>query len=211
MLYLGFANRVMESEALEMNCVKNGESENSPNKLASQAHALDNLLCVDNDAVADREKLPKPHLDESKFDVQFKLWALQIPCQHCKVATRILNGSVPCSIYSFDSLSFAFNFCFIECVVTCSTSLESNPSLKTLHVTKPVTLYSLTKFRIKVCVNFFFNILAQKFLSIICFECCGADLSDIPKQKVDELNGLCKIEVVPYSLTLGYSYWSAGE
>lgn len=39
----------------------------------------------------------------------------------------------------------------------------------------------------------------------------GTDLSDIPKQKIDELNGLCKIEVVPYSLTLGYSYWSAGE
>ena len=38
-----------------------------------------------------------------------------------------------------------------------------------------------------------------------------ADLSDIPKQKLDELKGLCEIEVVPYSLTLGYSYWSAGE
>ncbi|KAK7265017.1 hypothetical protein RJT34_32633 [Clitoria ternatea] len=35
------------------------------------------------------------------------------------------------------------------------------------------------------------------------------DLSDIPKQKVDEIKGLCEIEVVPYSLTLGYSYWSA--
>ncbi|RDX60587.1 tRNA (guanine(37)-N1)-methyltransferase 2, partial [Mucuna pruriens] len=36
-----------------------------------------------------------------------------------------------------------------------------------------------------------------------------ADLSDIPKQKLDEFKDLCKIEVVPYSLTLGYSYWSA--
>ncbi|KAJ1392344.1 hypothetical protein SESBI_35889 [Sesbania bispinosa] len=35
------------------------------------------------------------------------------------------------------------------------------------------------------------------------------DLSDIPKQKLDELKGLCEIEVLPYSLTLGYSYWSA--
>ncbi|KAJ7978840.1 tRNA (guanine(37)-N1)-methyltransferase [Quillaja saponaria] len=31
-------------------------------------------------------------LDESKFEVNLKLWALRIPCQLCKVATRILNG-----------------------------------------------------------------------------------------------------------------------
>lgn len=154
----------MDSGALEMNCVKNGKAENCPNKLASQAHAHDNLLSVDNDAVADREKVPKPYLDESKFDVQFKLWALRIPCQHCKVATRILNGSVPCSIYSFYSLAFVFNFCFIESVVTCLTSPESNPSLKTLPVTKTVTLYSLTKFRIQVCMNFCFYILATEIL-----------------------------------------------
>ncbi|XP_021903186.1 tRNA (guanine(37)-N1)-methyltransferase 2 [Carica papaya] len=35
------------------------------------------------------------------------------------------------------------------------------------------------------------------------------DLSEIPEQKLDELRKLCKIEVVPYSLTLGYSYWTA--
>lgn len=39
----------------------------------------------------------------------------------------------------------------------------------------------------------------------------GADLSDIPDQKLDELKGLCEIEVVPYSLTLGYSYWGSGQ
>jgi hypothetical protein len=39
----------------------------------------------------------------------------------------------------------------------------------------------------------------------------GADLSDIPEEKLDELKGLCKIEVVPYSLTLGYSYWGSGQ
>ena len=39
----------------------------------------------------------------------------------------------------------------------------------------------------------------------------GADLSDIPGKKLDELKELCKIEVVPYSLTLGYSYWGAGQ
>ncbi|XVF88485.1 hypothetical protein PTKIN_Ptkin19aG0055100 [Pterospermum kingtungense] len=35
------------------------------------------------------------------------------------------------------------------------------------------------------------------------------DLSDIPSQELDELKKLCEIEVVPYSLTLGYSYWPA--
>ncbi|KAJ8750414.1 hypothetical protein K2173_015553 [Erythroxylum novogranatense] len=37
----------------------------------------------------------------------------------------------------------------------------------------------------------------------------NADLTDIPEEKVYELKRLCKIEVVPYSLTLGYSYWGA--
>lgn len=36
------------------------------------------------------------------------------------------------------------------------------------------------------------------------------DLSGIPESKVHELKDLCEIEVVPYSLTLGYSYWGAG-
>ncbi|XWS71993.1 hypothetical protein CRYUN_Cryun02cG0002400 [Craigia yunnanensis] len=35
------------------------------------------------------------------------------------------------------------------------------------------------------------------------------DLSDIPSQQLDELKKLCEIEVVPYSLTLGYPYWTA--
>ncbi|KAG8657436.1 tRNA (guanine(37)-N1)-methyltransferase 1 isoform X1 [Manihot esculenta] len=35
------------------------------------------------------------------------------------------------------------------------------------------------------------------------------DLSEIPAEKLDELKKLCKIEVVPYSITLGYSYWGA--
>nr|DAD42225.1 TPA_asm: hypothetical protein HUJ06_000455 [Nelumbo nucifera] len=35
------------------------------------------------------------------------------------------------------------------------------------------------------------------------------DLSDIPDQTLDGVKKLCKIEVVPYSLTLGYSYWGA--
>ncbi|MFS7982392.1 putative tRNA (guanine(37)-N(1))-methyltransferase [Helianthus anomalus] len=31
-------------------------------------------------------------LDESKFDLQLKLWALRIPRELCKVATKLLNG-----------------------------------------------------------------------------------------------------------------------
>ncbi|KAL5722639.1 tRNA (guanine(37)-N(1))-methyltransferase [Ranunculus cassubicifolius] len=37
------------------------------------------------------------------------------------------------------------------------------------------------------------------------------DLSDIPEQTLDALKKLCKFDVVPHSLTLGYSYWDAGH
>jgi len=37
------------------------------------------------------------------------------------------------------------------------------------------------------------------------------DLSDIPEQVHNSLKQLCSVDVVPYSLTLGYSYWSAGH
>ncbi|CAJ1928107.1 unnamed protein product [Sphenostylis stenocarpa] len=152
---------LMGSGALEINCLKNGEAENSLHKLPSQAPACENLLSDDNDAVADHEKLSQSHLDESKFDRHFKLWALRIPCQHCKVATRILNG-------------YLFNMPRVKPIIEDPT-FDKNRYL----------------------------ILSDKVQN--------QDLSDIPKQKVDELNGLCKIEVVPYSLTLGYTYWSAGE
>lgn len=39
----------------------------------------------------------------------------------------------------------------------------------------------------------------------------GTDLSDIPEQVLGEMKKLCEIEVVPYSLRLGYSYWGAGQ
>ncbi|XP_039848673.1 tRNA (guanine(37)-N1)-methyltransferase isoform X2 [Panicum virgatum] len=35
------------------------------------------------------------------------------------------------------------------------------------------------------------------------------DLSDMPQQMHDSLKQLCNVDVVPYTLTLGYSYWSA--
>ncbi|XP_038890921.1 tRNA (guanine(37)-N1)-methyltransferase 2 isoform X1 [Benincasa hispida] len=35
------------------------------------------------------------------------------------------------------------------------------------------------------------------------------ELSEIPEMMLEELKGLCTIDRVPYSLTLGYSYWGA--
>lgn len=98
-------------------------------------------------------------LDERKFDVHLKLWALRIPRQLCKVATRILNG------YLLDKARI-----------------------------KPIT-------EDPTCEKNRYMILSEKVQNF--------DLSDIPEQKLDELKGLCEIEVVPYSLTLGYSYWGA--
>ncbi|CAD5177385.1 unnamed protein product [Musa acuminata subsp. malaccensis] len=37
----------------------------------------------------------------------------------------------------------------------------------------------------------------------------NSDLSEIPSYVMDELKVLCNIEAVPYSITLGYSYWGA--
>ncbi|KAL5541732.1 hypothetical protein UlMin_009442, partial [Ulmus minor] len=98
-------------------------------------------------------------LDESKFDVHLKLWAIRIPRELCKVATRILNG------YLLDK-----------------------PRIKpvTEDPTSEKNRYLILSERVQ-----------------------NSDLSDIPNQKLDELRELCQIDVVPYSLTLGYSYWSA--
>ncbi|XP_021807179.1 tRNA (guanine(37)-N1)-methyltransferase 2 [Prunus avium] len=98
-------------------------------------------------------------LDESKFDVHLKLWALRIPRELCKVATRILNG------YLLDK-----------------------PRIK------PIT-------EDPTCEKNRYMILSERVQD--------SDLSNIPEKNLDELKGLCKIEVVPYSLTLGYSYWGA--
>lgn len=98
-------------------------------------------------------------LDAKKFDVQLNLLALRIPREHCKLATRILNG------YLLD-----------------------RPRIK------PVTEDPTSdKNR--------YMILSEKIKS--------PELSEIPVGKVDELKQLFEIEVVPYSMTLGYSYWSA--
>ncbi|TYH12521.1 hypothetical protein ES288_A06G073900v1 [Gossypium darwinii] len=98
-------------------------------------------------------------LDESKFDVNFKLLALRIPRELCKTATRLLNG------YLLDK-----------------------PRVKpiTEDPTSEKTRYMILSEKVQ-----------------------NPDLSDIPSQKLDELKTLCEIEVVPYSLTLGYSYWTA--
>ncbi|KAK9706074.1 hypothetical protein RND81_07G102700 [Saponaria officinalis] len=98
-------------------------------------------------------------LDESKFDVKFDLWALRVPREICKAATRILNG------YLLDK-----------------------PRVKpiTEDPTSDKNRYMILSDKIR-----------------------GPDLSDVPEQKLDELRKLCEIEVIPYSLTLGYSYWGA--
>lgn len=98
-------------------------------------------------------------LDESKFDVHLKLWALRIPRELCKVATKLLNGH-----------------------------MLDKPRIKpiTEDPTSEKTRYI---------------ILSEKVHS--------PDLSELPTQNLNELKKLCKIETVPFSLTLGYSYWGA--
>ncbi|XP_043808064.1 tRNA (guanine(37)-N1)-methyltransferase 2 isoform X4 [Manihot esculenta] len=98
-------------------------------------------------------------LDESKFDVHLRLWALRIPREFCKVATRLLNG------YLLDKARV-----------------------------KPIT-------EDPTFVNNRYMILSESVQN--------PDLTDIPAEKLDEMKKLCKIEVVPYSMTLGYSYWGA--
>ncbi|KAK8602201.1 hypothetical protein V6N12_052016 [Hibiscus sabdariffa] len=98
-------------------------------------------------------------LDESKFDVNFKLLALRIPRELCTKATRLLNG------------------------------------------------YLLDKPRVKPITE---DPTSEKTRYVILSENVqNPDLSDIPSEKLDELKKLCEIEAVPYSLTLGYSYWTA--
>lgn len=98
-------------------------------------------------------------LDESKFDVKYQLWALRIPREFCKAATRILNG------YLLDK-----------------------PRVKPIveDPTSDKTRYMVLSDKIQ-----------------------NADLSDVPEEKLAELKKLFDIDVVSYSLTLGYSYWNA--
>ncbi|VVB05840.1 unnamed protein product [Arabis nemorensis] len=98
-------------------------------------------------------------VDESKFDVNLKLWALRIPCELCKSATRILNG-------------YMLNM----------------PRIK------PIT-------EDPACEKTRLVILSEAVKSV--------DLSEIPEEKLNQLKKLSEVEVVPHSVTLGYSYWSA--
>ncbi|KAK4479252.1 hypothetical protein RD792_014763, partial [Penstemon davidsonii] len=102
-------------------------------------------------------------LDERKFDVKLNLWALRIPREHCKFATRILNGYV-----------------IIAIVPRIKPITEDPTSDKNRYL-----------------------ILSEKIQN--------PDLSGIPGNKVDELKKIFEIEIVPYSFTLGYSYWTAGH
>ncbi|XP_031384135.1 tRNA (guanine(37)-N1)-methyltransferase 1 isoform X1 [Punica granatum] len=98
-------------------------------------------------------------IDESKFDVRLELWALRIPRELCKVATRLLNGH-----------------------------LLDKPRVK------PITEDPTSE---------------RNRLVILSEKVQNSDLSDVPEEVLDQLKESCKIEVVPYSLTLGYSYWGA--
>lgn len=97
--------------------------------------------------------------DESKFDVNLKLWALRIPRELCKSASRILNG-------------YMLNMPRIK-------PITEDP---TCEKTRLVILSESVK---------------------------NADLSEIPEEKLNQLKKLSELEVVPHSVTLGYSYWSA--
>ncbi|KAK9134367.1 hypothetical protein Syun_013697 [Stephania yunnanensis] len=97
--------------------------------------------------------------DESKFELNLKLLALQIPRELCKSVTRVLNGF-----------------------------LLDKPRVK------PIT-------EDPSCEKNRYVIFSEKIQN--------PDLSEIPEQTRDALNKLCNIVVIPYSLTLGYSYWGA--
>ncbi|CAH2063997.1 unnamed protein product [Thlaspi arvense] len=100
--------------------------------------------------------------DESKFDVNLKLWALRIPRELCKSATRILNG-------------YMLNM----------------PRIK------PIT-------EDPACEKTRLVILSESVQS--------SDLLEIPDEKLNQLKKLSEaVEVVSHSVTLGYSYWSAGH
>ncbi|XP_010535993.1 PREDICTED: tRNA (guanine(37)-N1)-methyltransferase 1 [Tarenaya hassleriana] len=100
-------------------------------------------------------------LDERKFDVHLKLWALRVPRELCGTATRILNGY-----------------------------LLNKPRVK------PITEDPTSE---------------KNRLMMLSENVQNVDLSDVPEEKLNELRKLCKVEVVPHSLTLGYSYWNADQ
>lgn len=82
---------------------------------------------------------------------------------------------------------------------------------------KETSIYSNSK--IAFCDNFALRIslylislfwliyVAYVWLRNISF--CMLDLSDIPEQVLEQLKKLCEVGVIPHSVTLGYSYWSA--
>ncbi|KAF9604261.1 hypothetical protein IFM89_004967 [Coptis chinensis] len=77
------------------------------------------------------------------------------------------------------------------------------------HVTRLLNGYMLDKPRIKpiiedpTCDKNRYVVLSDKVQN--------SDLSEIPAQTLFVLKDLCKFDVVPYSLSLGYSYWGVGH
>ncbi|XP_031487078.1 tRNA (guanine(37)-N1)-methyltransferase 1 isoform X2 [Nymphaea colorata] len=48
-------------------------------------------------------------------------------------------------------------------------------------------------------------------LMILSEEVQDSELLEIPGEKLDAVRKICKFEVIPYSMTLGYSYWGADQ
>lgn len=98
----------------------------------------------------------------------------------------------------------------------CLTSPESNLLLKIQLAKRIVIWYCPIEFKVMVSyslIDFNLFFIFYFYWLGVCFTCnwCVTDLSEISPQKLDELKKLCEIQVIPYSLTLGYSYWSAGH
>lgn len=98
----------------------------------------------------------------------------------------------------------------------CLISPESNLLLKIQLAKRIVIWYCPIEFKVMVSyslIDFNLFFIFYFYWCRVCFTCnwCVTDLSEISPQKLDELKKLCEIQVIPYSLTLGYSYWSAGH
>nr|BAD20131.1 putative met-10+ protein [Oryza sativa Japonica Group] len=121
-------------------------------------------------------------LDESKFEQRLQLWALRIPRELASAVTRLLRSG-----YLLDKPR-------VKPVVEDPESDKNRLVVLSEKIQNPVFL---------ICFASVERMLTPGFWN--------TDLSDIEEKVYDSLKQICNIDVVPYSLTLGYSYWSAGH
>ncbi|KMZ61016.1 tRNA (guanine(37)-N1)-methyltransferase 2 [Zostera marina] len=81
------------------------------------------------------------------------------------------------------------------------------PKERCNYVSRLLKGYVLNKPRIKPIVED--ASCPDRRLLILSEKIRDADLSDVPVEVLDELKNLCSTEVVPHTITLGYSYWHA--